>query len=442
MSIKKAKLSFLTNQDKYTFFKNLPQETKQFFYDCGYIPTDFIDANNFVNSLAKLNEKEEYDIDYALKDVLPKEKFYKLNTSSYIYALYPKVWDKLAVEDRLICLNFAYKDLLSKKNLDNSYRLIWFNKNYDKNIFGSCDFFGKRVYVNFDKILSISGFYLFATLAHEINHIKQKQQQQNINRLKDISSLNTYEKMENDDTDYFYTFLSDPKFLRNFIDDDYRKKLANYENTLQWERLNDIFYCCDLLEISSRNVEIKTLKKYANQFYNYYNDDAKNNKDISIFCNNIQTMHDEKNFSKKYIENLNKFQTLFNNNLTRFYHLNQIMLKIDPNIPYDVHLDVIEELSNVINTQNKLSETLIDMCENKYNFPKYFDYSLFDKINELIVKNKETTQDTINYYKKLEQERKQELEQQIKQEIKQQFDRERKTKEKNQLSDSQNINEL
>ena len=161
----------------------------------------------------------------------------------------------------------------------------------------------------------------------------------------------------------------------------------------------DIFYCCDLLEISSRNVEIKTLKKYANQSYSYYNDDAKNDKNISFYCNNTQDMHDEKSFSKKDVEYLNKFQTLFNNNLTRFYHLNQIMLKIDPSIPYEVHIDILDELSNVINTQILLNKALIDICKNQYNFQKNFDRSLFDNINELIVKNKETQQDTINYYK-------------------------------------------
>ena len=399
MSIKKAKLCFLTNKDHYAYFNTLSQDTKNFFYDCGYIPTSSLDANNFLNSIANLSEREEYNIDYALKDVLPTEKFYKLNKNSYFYALYPKVWNKLAVEDRLICLNFAYKDLLNKKNLDSSYRLIWFNKNYDENVFGSCDYFGKNIYINFDKILSVPGFYLFATLAHEINHIKQKQQQQNISKLKDISGLNTYEKRENDDTDYLYTFLNNPKFLRNFLDNEYKEKLANYENTLNWERLADIFYCCDLLEISSRNVEIKTLKKYANQSYSYYNDDAKNDKNISFYCNNTQDMHDEKSFSKKDVEYLNKFQTLFNNNLTRFYHLNQIMLKIDPSIPYEVHIDIIDELSNVINTQILLNKALIDICKNQYNFQKNFDRSLFDNINELIVKNKETQQDTINYYK-------------------------------------------
>ena len=429
-SIKRAKLTYVSNMDKFDFFKSLPPETKQFFYNCGYIPTNYSDASNFVSSIAQLNDKTEYDIDYALKDILPKEKFYKLNKSSYIYALYPKVWDKLATEDRLVCLNFAFKNLLDKNNLNKSYQLLWFVENYKNNIYGAYSSVGNELFINFNKVLIANSFRLYSTMVHEINHAKQERQREHLKNQRDALNLNTYEKLENVKDDFFYNFLNHPKSILPFVDSSHKEKIEKYLNTEQWEDFADTFYCCDYMEISSRNVQVKAIEQTAKQCYSFYNDDIKNDKELLTYCKDIINLHNNENYSSDYIEELNKFQTLVNYNMARCKHLHSILFKINIDIPSKVYDKIYDEYHKDYKFQRKLCETLIDTFENKSNIPESFDRSLFDNIDKLFVKNKETAQDTINYYKdevKKEQEEKQRLE---------------KEQEKNQTNYKQDVNEL
>lgn len=418
--IKETKSTYTSNIDNFCFFKGLPPETQQFFYNCGYIPKNHNDANKFVSSIAQLNEKKEYDIDYALKGVLPKEKFFKLHNLSYIYALYPKVWDKLAVEDRLACLNFAYKDLLDKNNLKKSYCLEWFMKNYNRDLYGSCNSVINRIFVNFNKVLTCNGLRLYSTIAHEINHAKQNRQKKYLNRLRDSQNLNTYEKLENVQDDFFYHFLNSPKSMNPALDINYKQKVNKYSNTEQWEDFVYTFYYCDFMEISSRNVQVKAVKQIAKQCYSYYNDDIKNDTELLTFCKNIKNLHYENNFSDEHIEELNKLQTLVNYNMSRCKHLYFIMSDINNNLPPKVKKKINFDYNMNFQLQRILCKTIIDTFENGKKIPESFDRSLFDYIDDLFVKNKETAQDTINYYIN-EYKKEQELERQIELEIDQQI---------------------
>ncbi|MGN1222203.1 MAG: hypothetical protein ACI4TT_03120, partial [Christensenellales bacterium] len=268
------------------------------------------------------------------------------------------------------------------------------------------------------------------TMVHEINHAKQNSQREHLKNQRDALNLNTYEKLENVKDDFFYNFLNYPKSMLPFVDSSHKEKIEKYLNTEQWEDFAGTFYCCDYMEISSRNVQVKAIEQTAKQCYSFYNDDINNDKELLTYCKDIINLHDNENYSSEYIEELNKFQTLVDYNMARCKHLYSILFKINKDIPSKVYDKIYDEYNKDYKFQRKLCETLIDTFENKNNIPESFDRSLFDNIDKLFVKNKETAQDTINYYKdevKKEQEEKQRL---------------AKEQEKNQSNDNQDVNEL
>ena len=115
LTIKKLFLQQLSaNKTDNSFFYTLPYDIQKVFFNFGYLPENHIQANNFLNSISNINEKEQYDISYAFDDI-PKEKHFNLDITTYKLALYPKIWQNLTLEDRLVCLNFAYRDLIKYK---------------------------------------------------------------------------------------------------------------------------------------------------------------------------------------------------------------------------------------------------------------------------------------------------------------------------------------
>ena len=109
--IKQTQLQFDSLKNtSHKFLKKLSKQAINFFIQCGYLPDNEVDANNFLNSIAGINEKEVYNIDYALKN-LSAEKHFKLSKHPAVYALHPNIWPNLAVEDKMVCLNFIYKNI-------------------------------------------------------------------------------------------------------------------------------------------------------------------------------------------------------------------------------------------------------------------------------------------------------------------------------------------
>ena len=399
-TIKKVKKEYLVSQSPdYHFFQQLPFFVKDFFYQVGYIPKGHIDASNFLNSLAGINEKTDFDISYALTDIAPEKQF-TLNQNTFMYAFYPKVWNKLAIEDRLVCTNFAFKQLLSYYNLNKEYRLTWFSQYYKTASSAFINTETKDLNIRFDQIINQSGLKIYSLLAHEINHIKQKTLGHKILKTKKSKNLNTYEQSLNSNN--ALTAILNIKNYKSFLDEEHQKKYLSVCNTNEWQKFLNNIYRSDLLEISSHNVQRKMLVNITKQCYEYYGEDCKINQHITNYCNVINDAFGKQVGERIFgdINQINNFKNLCAYNHNRLMHLNKIFNDIKnekiTNIPQSVYNELATEYIDTFDTQKYIFNTFIDIYENNNRLPESFDKNMFNKIEILMQKQNETKQDTID----------------------------------------------
>lgn len=250
------------------FLKNLSKLANDFFIQCGYLPQNETDANNFLNSIAKINEKQQYDIFYALQN-LPKDKQFMLNKYTAVYALHPSIWPNLAVEDKMVCLNFIYKNLCQKRYIKSNYRLIWVDEYNGSTDNAAVNRIRKDLYVGLDNVLinnKYFGLQVASLIAHEVNHMMQFKQSDFIDKTANYANLNTYEQALGSNN----ALLMLLDYDNNYLDAKHAIKYNKIKNTPAWQQFLKDLYFNDYLEISSGNIQRKEFYNFAKQAYGFF----------------------------------------------------------------------------------------------------------------------------------------------------------------------------
>lgn len=409
MTIKKLYLKYLSTNFDNAFFKSLNYDIQKIFINAGFIPENSFEANNFLNGISNINEKEDYEISYAFKDI-PADKHFVLNQDNFIYALHPKVWNNLTLEDRLVCLNLAYKKQLNIKNLKNNNRIIWVDNLFKTGQNGHVDKYRNIIAINLRDIISNSksgGFRTYSTVVHEVNHLKQNKQAKYILNLPDKSSLTPYQQRLNSHN--ALTIGLTKTSLCFFLDNEYVKKFESIDPQLWQSFIYLNYYKYDYSEISSVNVQYKDLKKQVQICYDYYGENYKLNTDLLKHLDVLNSFNvadklqnqEIKNFYFDKVKKCNQLRTICSSVYDRFFVLNTILLdnqlqKITLTEP--IKKSIAKEFICCQNILKYIYKTLIDSYYLKGHLPEDFNYDLFNYINLFLDKSKETREQTIKYH--------------------------------------------
>lgn len=402
-TIIKTKTEYIANKQKYPFFDKMPYMVKSFFLCNGFIPKNEFEANNFINSIVGLNDKDDINIDYALTNILPKERFFTLNRNTFVYALYPNVWEKLTIEDRLHCINFAYRKILKDNNIKNDHRLIWVSSK-NQTASGFVDLNPNVICVNFNSLLTgncHSGLRYYSVLVHEINHIVQHNLSKQLITTPDKSTLSVYQQglLSNN----ALTCMLNKENAKVLLDSPYREKYFEICDTLQWKIFLDCIYHCDYREIDSVKIQKQEFLKVAQKCYAFYGKNASIDKNIQVFIDHINSFgHTELLFDG--LDNINNLKNLCG---FVFNRLDIVALAIKKNetLSYNHQKKVSESLckeyTNHLKAQKYILNTLVEICDNNFKFPKNFDYRIFNSIPKYIDLCTQSVDDLINKHKQV-----------------------------------------
>lgn len=406
VTILKTRADFLSNKAKFGFFDNLPELVKQYFYSQGYLPKNATDANNFINSMAGLNSSSNININYALKDVLPPEKYFFLNKDTCVYALYPDVWQKLTIEDRLNCFNFAYKRILEQKNIKQKYRLIWVSP-YQVTASGYVEDDKKCIFINLNSLLNTQphlGLKFYSVLAHEVNHISQEVYTQNLKNNNNLAKTDVYEQSISSN-------MALTKYLNKntalvVLDNQHYNQYLSICDTMDWDLFLYKIYLADYKEISSLNVQLKQFNNVANECYSFYGKNPKNDGKIIYYAEWLKNSN-VGNMCFENIDDINNLKNLCSGVYNRLLHLNNLLTAIKDNqLPLTQNRKLVfnsiqDEYLKNFKIQKNIYNTLIDIYNNNNKLPDSFNKNLFKLIPHYIKFKDETLQQTLSAHQQI-----------------------------------------
>ena len=388
---------------KHSFLSQLSYEAQSMFINLGYLPQNTMDANNFLNGIAEIGDKKSYNIDYALAKILPKEKYFPLDSKNFIYALYPKIWKNLTVEDRLVALNFSYKKILKDKNLDSSYRLTWIDEEKGSQDMGFTNPIDKVVFLGLDNAISedsYAGLTAYALLAHEVNHISQQRLASKILKLKDKSNLNSYEKALNSNNALLFLFED----YKMYLDKKHQNDYLSVRCTAQWQEFIDNLYYYDLTEISSGNIQTKYLLNYAKDIYSRFGKDATKDRNFLSLLRSQKNLYNKED-GENYFDNLEEISLLktlcgyCQNALAKTEDAFDLTNKIPNATKILVQDSLNNQIAKLAKLQGYILETVLDTFNNGIKVPETFDRKLFDQINNLMEYENITPKDVLEQHK-------------------------------------------
>lgn len=253
----------------------VPKRTKMYFLENDYVPDNEYDANAFIFSKAQVDLDRKIEVsffdDKKIENVtIGKDNFY--------LGFYPKIWQKLSVEDKVFVVYHAYKKLKDEFRIGElNFRLV--SPDLSKFGLGAYESNFNELSINFDKLLSKSpynGLILYDSIAHELNHVNQELIKKYIIKHGAKSAENYYQKNL-----VFPSHQIDFDAQANrFIDDEHKKRLAESKKKEDWNGFIASFYYGSLREISSGNVQVKYFKKIAEQTYSHFKKDYRNDKKL------------------------------------------------------------------------------------------------------------------------------------------------------------------
>lgn len=253
----------------------VPKRTKVYFLENGYVPSDEYEANAFILSKAQVDLDRKIDVSFMDNKKLENVT---IDKSCYHLGFYPKIWQRLSVEDKVFVVYYAYKELKNEFGIKKlNFRLV--SPDLSKFGIGAYESNFNDLCINFDRLLSKSaynGLILYDSIAHELNHARQDLIRQYVIKHGAESAESNYEKNL-----VFPSHQIDFDFQANrFIDDEHQKRLEESKKKEDWNGFVASFYFGSLREISSGNVQVKYFKRIADQTYACFKKDYRNDKKL------------------------------------------------------------------------------------------------------------------------------------------------------------------
>lgn len=312
----------------------VPKRTKVYFLENDYVPSDEYEANAFILSKAQVDLDRKIDVSFMDNKKLENVT---IDKSCYHLGFYPKIWQKLSVEDKVFVVYYAYKELKNEFGIKKlNFRLV--SPDLPKFGIGAYESIYNDLCINFDKLISKSpynGLILYDSIAHELNHARQELIKQYIIKHGAESAENNYEKNL-----VFPSYEVDFDVQANrFMDDEHKKRLAESKKKEDWYGFVSSFYFGSLKEISSGNVQVKFFKRIADHTYACFKKDYRNDKKLmEVFQKEKETYSID--VTNEYFANctemvnnikvlLGEYKRHFERNLADIKHLDKSIADLD-----------------------------------------------------------------------------------------------------------------
>lgn len=376
---------------KNDFFENMSKKARKFFLDNDYIPENYYDANNFINSLLRVGEINE------IGTIIFKGKKYVFKPSDYYAALYPAIWQVLNLEEKANVLFWAYTEMAKEKGFkDDKYRMVWITFDGESSFGGFCDFITREIGVSFDDLLSDEVAIQISTvalMAHELQHHTQQQRTEYLcfNNMKNIDNLYELHNMI-PLARCISKIFKDKQLQSEFL----TKENLEYYNSIKHNQdwiwfLKNIYYGNES-EIAAGNKQTKTLEELFKKSYGYFNEELP--QEVFELIKRTSEIYSKEIADKSYF-GLRPY-ILCLEDLTNFSYVEYLQNKCDlldylkelRNLPDDKYDEKVytQRYNDLLNREN-LCKDNISKCINAFieiykthEFPEWFDKSLFNLI--------------------------------------------------------------